>query len=458
MNRKLYISLLVVSILLLASPGATAQPPVPLVPQALLGTGFTFQGQLKNISGQAPSGCDMQFSLWDAAGSGVPPTGGAQIGLTQTLSVTVTDGLFTVVLNSGNEFGSGAFTGEARWLQVAVRCPKGSGSYSTLSPRQALTATPYALSLVPNATVNGLNDTGALSFGSTTRQMLNLWGTQYGIGVQSYDTYFRTDNGAGFAWYSGGAHSDGHYDPGSGGSTLMTLDANSGLKANNAGAGAYGVSGSGGMGGVYGKTSNSSGGGVYGYNDSSTYVNTGAGVVGSGLNTNGVVAISYYSNPIVALGSNLNDREFMVTNDGNVYADGAYNSPAADLAELLPATDGLEPGDVLVIGADGRLERSGQPYQTNVVGVHSTAPAFLGGRSDDASTDGRVPLAVIGVVPVKVTAEGGTIYPGDLLTTSSTPGHAMKANSQPPVGSVIGKALGTWKDGTGTIQMIVLLH
>jgi hypothetical protein len=68
---------------------------------------------------------------------------------------------------------------------------------------------------------------GSLSFGSRTRQMLNLWGPRnYGIGVQNDVLYFRTDDAGkanGFAWYLGGKHSDAAYDPG-GGTVLMTLD------------------------------------------------------------------------------------------------------------------------------------------------------------------------------------------------------------------------------------------
>lgn len=71
--------------------------------------------------------------------------------------------------------------------------------------------------------------TPALSFGTTARQMLNLWGTQYGIGVQSATVYFRSDNAAGsangFAWYKGGTHNDAAQNPG-GGTTMMTLDGN----------------------------------------------------------------------------------------------------------------------------------------------------------------------------------------------------------------------------------------
>jgi hypothetical protein len=69
------------------------------------------------------------------------------------------------------------------------------------------------------------DDTPNLSFGATTRQMLNLWGTQYGIGVQNGTVYFRTDNAAannGFIWYKGGVHNDAYGNAG-GGAELMHL-------------------------------------------------------------------------------------------------------------------------------------------------------------------------------------------------------------------------------------------
>ncbi len=113
----------------------------------------------------------MQFSLWDAAGSSTPPMGGAQIGITQELPVTVTNGLFTAVLNSGSEFGGNAFTGEARWLQIAVRCPARSGEYTTLSPRQAVTPAPYALYSSGNWGIDGNRGTSAANFLGTTGNM-----------------------------------------------------------------------------------------------------------------------------------------------------------------------------------------------------------------------------------------------------------------------------------------------
>jgi hypothetical protein len=69
---------------------------------------------------------------------------------------------------------------------------------------------------------------GSASFGSQTRQMLNLYDALYGIGVQNSRLYFRTASGVndGFAWFKGGSHSTAIDDPGAGGSTLMTLNAN----------------------------------------------------------------------------------------------------------------------------------------------------------------------------------------------------------------------------------------
>lgn len=161
------------------------------------------------------------------------------------------------------------------------------------------------------------------------------------------------------------------------------------------------------------------------------------------------------------------DLEFQVTNYGEVYADGTYTTPAADLAEMLPAAPGLAPGDVLAIGPDGALVRSSQAYQSSVAGVYSTQPGFLGGAGDDAGLAGKAPLAIAGVVPVKVCAENGAIRPGDLLAASSLPGHAMRAE---PVeiggvslyrpGTLIGKALEGWEaaERVGVILVLVTLQ
>jgi hypothetical protein len=215
-----------------------------------------------------------------------------------------------------------------------------------------------------------------------------------------------------------------------------------------AGYGNIGAYGSGSTYGVFGTSTNT---GVYG--TGSSYGVYGVSPVG-GI---GIYARSSSGNPIEAY-SSPSDREFYVSNGGNVYADGTFNSGGADFSEMLPAVEGLEPGDVLIVGSDGKLIRSTQAYQPTVVGVYSTQPGFLGGANEDVDLTGKIPLAVIGVVPVKVSAENGPIRPGDLLTASSIPGHAMKAGPSPVVGTVIGKALEGLDEDTGVILMLVMLQ
>lgn len=123
----------------LAQDRGSAEPTeasVPLGPAAPLGTAFTYQGQLRDNNGNAiNSTCDFRFTLYDAL------TAGAQAGapLTKT-GIAVDKGYFTVLL----DFGAGIFTGQARWMEVAVKC-SGDAAFITLGPRQALTAAPYAL-------------------------------------------------------------------------------------------------------------------------------------------------------------------------------------------------------------------------------------------------------------------------------------------------------------------------
>jgi hypothetical protein len=147
---------------------------------------------------------------------------------------------------------------------------------------------------------------------------------------------------------------------------------------------------------------------------------------------------------------------FRLAADGVGHASGGWVTGGADFAEMLPAA-GLEPGDVLVIGADGKLARSTEAYQSTVVGVYSK-PGFVGGNPVDGETAGTKPLAAVGIVPTKVSAENGAIHPGDLLVVSSTPGHAMKASPNPLQGTVIGKALEKLDAGTGVIKILATLQ
>src|SRR5512137_1064811 len=110
------------------------------------------------------------------------------------------------------------------------------------------------------------------------------------------------------------------------------------------------------------------------------------------------------------------------------------------------------PGDVLVISdfKDRTVEKSAAPYSQKVAGIYCEKPGIMGSTHPlDDPKQNEIPLAVSGIVPCKVT---GSIKRGDLLTTSSIAGHAMK-HPAPKVGTILGKAFGEWNVGNGKIDV-----
>jgi uncharacterized protein YjeT (DUF2065 family) len=77
---------------------------------------------------------------------------------------------------------------------------------------------------------------GVLDFGSRSAALINLYGTDYGIGIQNLTAWSRT--GGNFAWFKNGTYAPNAFDPGTGGTRLMTLDANGNLNARGELAGA----------------------------------------------------------------------------------------------------------------------------------------------------------------------------------------------------------------------------
>jgi hypothetical protein len=156
------------------------------------------------------------------------------------------------------------------------------------------------------------------------------------------------------------------------------------------------------------------------------------------------------------------DPDFRVTNNGTAYADGGWQG-AADFAELIETDDFskfYEPGDVMAISndKDRAVTLSTQPYSIAIIGVYSTKPGFVGSTHPLSDKyDNEIPVAITGIVPCKVSTENGPIKRGDLLTSSSTPGYAMKA-TDPKVGTILGKAMGTLENGTGKIEILVVLQ
>ncbi|MCL4785941.1 MAG: hypothetical protein KJ070_03990 [Verrucomicrobia bacterium] len=98
-------------------------------------TAFTYHGRLNDNGAPVNGAYDMQFSVYDAEDAGQlvagPPPQNA---------IEVINGLFRARI----DFGAGVFTGPPRWLEIQVR-PAGNGNFQTLSPRQELTSSPYAI-------------------------------------------------------------------------------------------------------------------------------------------------------------------------------------------------------------------------------------------------------------------------------------------------------------------------
>ena len=135
----------------------------------------------------------------------------------------------------------------------------------------------------------------------------------------------------------------------------------------------------------------------------------------------------------------------------------------ADCAEDFDIAEGrlVEPGSVMVLGDEGALCESHRPYDKCVAGVISGAGDYKPGvvLDNQRSSRARQPLALVGKVFCKVDATYGAVKVGDLLTTSGTPGHAMKAAShEDSFGAVIGKALRPLESGRALIPILIALQ
>jgi hypothetical protein len=134
----------------------------------------------------------------------------------------------------------------------------------------------------------------------------------------------------------------------------------------------------------------------------------------------------------------------------------AFKATGSDLAEVYQTRDpSVLPGTVVSIDPSviAGVRKSDKPYDLAVLGVISTKPGKTIGGDDLDGSGIPVFLALMGRVPVMVSAENGPIHPGDLLTSSSTPGVAMKASH---AGAIIGQAL-TGFEGKGISVVTVFL-
>jgi hypothetical protein len=151
--------------------------------------------------------------------------------------------------------------------------------------------------------------------------------------------------------------------------------------------------------------------------------------------------------------------------EGNVIVSGKgdiilQNADCAEDFDILSGVD-AEPGTVMIIDASGALSPGDRAYDRRVAGVVSGAgdyrPALV--LDSQGRSTGRRPIALIGKVYCKVDASYAPIEVGDLLTTSATSGHAMRASDPAlAVGAIVGKALRPLHEGRGLIPILVALQ
>jgi hypothetical protein len=250
------------------------------------------------------------------------------------------------------------------------------------------------------------------------------------------------------------------------------------------GFGVYGSSAGDNVAGVFGQTSTANTAGVLGRAEANSadahgvcgYASSGAvGVLGISEGNDGMVALSHAAGHSGIWGYSTNAGGFggyFVNFGGGValVANGLAQITTlqilgSDLAESFPTGGNkLEPGTVLEIVGDakGTLRESRSAYDTRVAGVVSGAnglPAgvILEGHSYDKQD--KVPVAMSGRVWVKCDATHEPIHVGDLLTTSTTPGHAMRV-SDPTLatGAILGKAMTSLEGGRGLVLVLVSLQ
>jgi hypothetical protein len=211
--------------------------------------------------------------------------------------------------------------------------------------------------------------------------------------------------------------------------------------------------------------------GVYGTNGAGTGTNPtyGCGVRGESANGYGVYGASLTAAAVMGVGKTAGQFTGAVNVTGDITVSGSITASdvilsGADFAEDFDITveTELEPGSVVVFDEDGTVCQSDIPYNKRVAGVISGAGKYRPGvilNRTGLSREGKVPVALMGRVYCKVDASYAAIEVGDMLTTSPTPGCAMKAaDPLQAFGAVIGKALSPMSGGQGLIPILVTLQ
>lgn len=361
-------------------------------------TALTYQGRLDQNNLPANGLFEMRFGAYAAS------TGGPELAGHQVSNVNVVNGLFNAVFDFGLNTGNAFNNGTGRWLQVDVR-PQGTTTWTTL-PRQSLSASPYALRL------EGIS-----------RDAAGRWGIG-GINTGG-DFTIKRDTTAAVVVDSGtGTPFESAFRLADRGTIIWTIQ-----KAAD--------------------------------NDFELYRSSSPTPAMVVSNTSGNVGIGTAS-PSAPL--QVNGR--IKTNVLEILGGSDIAEPFNISASEADAGHCIKPGMLVSINPDepGALRLTATAYDRAVAGVISGAGGVNTGmvlrQEGTPMADGEHPVAMTGRVWAYADADtAGPIIPGDMLTTSDTPGHAMKASdASRSNGAVIGKAMTRLESGRGLVLVLVNLQ
>lgn len=420
-----------------------------LAPAARAQSSMTYQGVLRNADSLYNGSADVQFAVFSAAAAG------SQIGATATVAgVAVQDGLFTAEFDCT----AGPFADPSldRWLEVRVKLA-GQPGYTTLGQRQKFTRTAYsngtrglAVSAAGNVGLGNAKTPLSL-LDMKTGDAASVLTIQSGATAGYYSAVNLIDRGTP-VWGFGKDPSNNFFIDRSAVGTAFLLDPSS----QSASIGSGTIQNPSGYSRVLSITGRSNGSSAAGtaaivLNNPVQDARWSVGVGGSG----DLYFDSYGTN------SDIVSVPVLQIRGGSDIAEPYDVAPAGGVAAA--------PGMVVSIDprGEGKLMVSSKAYDHAVAGIISGANGVKPGMTlTQAGTiaDGEMPVANVGRVWCFVDADearvgsGGGVMPGDLLTTSSTPGHAMKADPTRANGAILGKAMTSLPHGKGLVLVLVGLQ